>query len=193
MSKFKVGDKVRVCNVPSTSNSIKKNYLDKVYTIGYVRNDYPSGFHYSMVEDRTFFWRDEELCLACSDNEKIVITADGTETLARRYVDGKVVDRAIAKCHPDDKFDFLIGAMVAFDRLVGEKESEEPEKPKYYNGKVVCVKSAFPEYWTVGKVYEFIDGSTFDNTTKRDFRFTSVEQTRHMGDKDNEFIPLVEG
>lgn len=40
-------------------------------------------------------------------------------------------------------------------------DPNEPEPPKYYNGKVVCVKnSAGNEIaYTVGKIYEFVDGS----------------------------------
>jgi hypothetical protein len=35
---------------------------------------------------------------------------------------------------------------------------EEIVEPKYYNGKVVCVETTSPSFFTVGKVYEFKDG-----------------------------------
>lgn len=41
------------------------------------------------------------------------------------------------------------------------KEAEkpvEPEKPKYYNGKMVCVENGGFNWWTVGKIYEYKDG-----------------------------------
>lgn len=41
------------------------------------------------------------------------------------------------------------------------KESEnpaDPEKPKYYNGKMVCVDDGGYSWWTVGKIYEYKDG-----------------------------------
>lgn len=41
------------------------------------------------------------------------------------------------------------------------KESEkpaDPEKPKYYNGKMVCVENGGYSWWTVGKIYEYRDG-----------------------------------
>lgn len=41
------------------------------------------------------------------------------------------------------------------------KESEkpaDPEKPKYYNGKMVCVENGGYSWWTVGKIYEYKDG-----------------------------------
>ena len=42
----------------------------------------------------------------------------------------------------------------------------EPPKPKYYTGKMVCIKSGYP-WWTVGKVYDIMDGTiTADNGAK---------------------------
>ena len=34
----------------------------------------------------------------------------------------------------------------------------DPEKPKYYNGKMVCVENGGYYWWTVGKIYEYKDG-----------------------------------
>jgi hypothetical protein len=61
-------------------------------------------------------------------SEKIVITHDGKTTLARLYEDNKVVKSAEAKCSPDDEFDFLVGAKVAFERLTGTTPKVEPPK-----------------------------------------------------------------
>lgn len=49
---------------------------------------------------------------------------------------------------------------------VVESKVEEPPKPTYYNGKVVCTKGAFG-LTTTGKIYEFVDGKlTYDNGDK---------------------------
>lgn len=83
----------------------------------------------------------------------------------------------------------------------------EPPKPKHYTGKVVCVKGGYP-WWTVGKVYDIVDGTiTADDGVK--YRgYISAEDARHAGisfdgapfpgsdaghNPDNEFIPFVEG
>lgn len=58
------------------------------------------------------------------NTQKIVITSDGTETLAHLYDGEKVVKKATAKCSPDDTFDFKTGAKLAFDRLIGEVKEE---------------------------------------------------------------------
>lgn len=77
--------------------------------------------------------------------------------------------------------------------IVEKVTNEVKETPKYYNGKVVCVKARYPEYWTVGKVYEIVNGSVFDNGgANRKFGIRSIDDARHMGDSRNEFIPFVE-
>ena len=56
-------------------------------------------------------------------NECIVIYHKGNEVIALNKIDGS---KAVAKCHPDDDFDFMVGAKLAFQRLVGE-ETVEPD------------------------------------------------------------------
>ena len=53
-------------------------------------------------------------------NEKIVITTDGKTTTAKMYANKSVIKTATAKCSPDDKFAFVTGAKIAFDRLTGK-------------------------------------------------------------------------
>ena len=141
--------------------------------------------------------------------EKIVITHDYKTTTATMYRgDEKVV--ATARCAPEDKFDFMVGAKLAMERLNAKINAPiEPIKPKYYNGKVVCVKSPY-RWWTVGKVYEVKDGyitcdpDRWGNVTVYPKNgaepYRDAEDVRHAGhDKTprhnyrNEFIPLIEG
>lgn len=62
-----------------------------------------------------------------------------------------------AKCSPDDQFDLYTGCDLALRRAMGA-EKKESEKPKYYNGKMVCVNNGGYSWWTVGKIYEYKDG-----------------------------------
>ena len=62
-----------------------------------------------------------------------------------------------AKCSPDDQFDLYTGCELALRRALGA-EKKEPEKPKYYNGKMVCIDNGGYSWWTVGKIYEYKDG-----------------------------------
>ena len=88
-------------------------------------------------------------------NECIVIYRNGNSVIAKDKVTGK---KAEAKCHPDDEFDFIAGAKLALERL----SQPEKEKPKYFNGKVVCVERK-NDFFTKWKIYEFKDGMSVDD------------------------------
>lgn len=85
----------------------------------------------------------------------IVITSDGVTTTATRRIGKAIQATATAKCNPGDRFDFDEGARIAFERLCGRDPF--PEKPKAYNGRMICAESPYP-WWTVGKIYEVVDG-----------------------------------
>ena len=126
-------------------------------------------------------------------SEKIVITTDGKITAATLYGEMGTKKTATAKCAPEDKFDFFTGAELALRRLLGKEDvgMQKPEKPKYYNGKVVCVKSEFTRDFTVGKVYTFEDGTVKDNRGATRFvghRITDLTEIKSVW----KFIPFVE-
>lgn len=85
----------------------------------------------------------------------IVITSDGVTTTATRRIGKAIQATATAKCNPGDRFDFDEGARIAFERLCGRDPF--PEKPKAYNGRMICAESPYP-WWTVGRIYEVVDG-----------------------------------
>ena len=158
--KFKVGDKVRVREWADMekefgldcSGDIKcrycftrsmREYCGKVFEIKRAGPEY-------RIDNLVWAFSDDMLEPVC--DSKIVITTDGKTTLVRLYEDGEVKKSAKAECTPDDKFDFSVGAKLAFERLT------KPE-PKYYCGKVVCVEKKHDNYaYTVGKIYEFKNG-----------------------------------
>lgn len=94
--------------------------------------------------------------------DKIVIMHDGKTTTATLYRgDEKVV--ATAKCAPEDKFDFMVGAKLAMERLadglinVGGFKVGDRVNYKGVNGTVICISTndrlgvefdvAHPELW----------------------------------------------
>lgn len=91
--------------------------------------------------------------------ETIVIYRNGDIVTALDKRDGR---KATAKCSPDDTFDFEVGARLAFDRLMGKTKPKTEQKPKWYNGQIVCVKGLEDEF-TVGKVYQVNDGMFIDD------------------------------
>lgn len=169
--KYKVGDKVRV------RSDLEKGKLyrtedgsEEVCAVGTmlkfsgkeVTISETIGGKYVVEEckrERFFYYWTDEMFESVS-NQKIVITNDGKETLARLY-DGKtVVKTATAKCSPEDTFDFKAGAEIAFGRLF--KKEMKDKVPKHYNGKVVYI-GANTHGLTRGKVYEFKSGYLIDD------------------------------
>lgn len=62
----------------------------------------------------------------------------------------------------------------------------DPEKPKYYNGKMVCVENGGYYWWTVGKIYEYKDGVVTaddgDKYPKRRYEpYKDAEDAKHPG------------
>ena len=62
----------------------------------------------------------------------------------------------------------------------------DPEKPKYYNGKMVCVENGGYYWWTVGKIYEYKDGIvTADDGDKypknKQEPYRDAEDAKHPG------------
>ena len=63
--------------------------------------------------------------------EKIIVYRDGQKVIA---LDKRTGEKAEARCNPSDPFDFNIGARIAFDRLIPNKEAAATE-PKAFTGK----------------------------------------------------------
>lgn len=110
--KFKVGDQV-----------IGNGLADKYYAVtrkGYVGT-------VKEVQDGRMIVVDcypvlEECFDLFEKEEKIVITRKGKKTIAKYYINGKVMEKGLARCCPEDTFDFATGAKIAFDRMLGFAE-----------------------------------------------------------------------
>ena len=89
-------------------------------------------------------------------NECIVIYRKDNQVIALDKVTG---EKSVAKCSPEDEFDFYTGAKLAFERLTGKK-SEEVKK--LLNAKI-CVTKNLGNQFTKGKIYTIEDGKIMDN------------------------------
>lgn len=61
-----------------------------------------------------------------NSKDEIHITTEGRYTHAVKKHNGKVVARAEAKCHEDDKFDFNVGVNLCLERLGIKEEVKTP-------------------------------------------------------------------
>lgn len=176
--KFKVGDKVRI------NRYARKNFVPEKYigVEGEIVGKEISRFLVK-VPNKAHSLRVAEKAIDLISPEKIIIYRNGAEAIAKNTATGKT---GVAKCNPADEFDFNTGAKLALERLT----NPESEKPKYYTGKVVCVK-AMTKTFTKGKIYEIVDGKMRPNAgfgdicTYKDFDDVNLFNC-------SQFIKLVE-
>lgn len=87
------------------------------------------------------------------------------------------------------------------EEITETEKPAEPEKPKYYNGKMVCVNRGVYNWWTVGKIYEYKDGIvTADDGCKYPKLglepYRDAEDAKHPGclngERHNHYITMLE-
>lgn len=181
MAKFKVGDRVRIrqwadmemefgldsdgdIKCPHTFVKGMAHLCGRVATVTSVFEAYRVGLKFDDESGRIAWTYTFDMIEPINAKQKtraetIVISSNGDTVTALDKRDGR---KATVKCSPDDTFDFSVGARMAFDRLMDEKKKETEQKPKWYSGQIVCVKSTDLDY-TVGKVYQVNDGKLIDN------------------------------
>jgi hypothetical protein len=127
MGKFKVGERYVVGGNPKPLEGFVEPEIGNVIEITGVGKNHISCRTVRGESEGCVFAYDSpfaESLVPYKKLHKILITTDGKTTLARLYEDNKVVKRAEAKCSPDDEFDFLIGAKLAFERLTNDDSRE---------------------------------------------------------------------
>lgn len=104
-------------------------YCDKTYFL--------TCNYYTILEFSDFKW----------DNRKpVIIYQNGQDVIA---LDKETGEKAIAKCHPNDEFDFAIGAKIAFGRLYHSQDyipegNKAKCKPEFQVGdRVRCIKKDY--------------------------------------------------
>jgi hypothetical protein len=208
-TKYKVGDRVRVRKDLTTNKSYKMmdsssgyvavgsmfKFVGKDVTISKVFGDY---YH---IEENNLKWTDEMfegLASECEEPSKgkIVIYVEGRDVIAKNTETGET---AKATCHPDDEFDFNIGAKLAFERLITPKLLEEFEPGKrYVFRKELFLKErnmTHPGY-TLSSVTEHwvneCDGMEVDVINKEDARYSHYFLSSHWCEELEEVPKKVE-
>lgn len=141
MAKFKVGDKVIAKNGAPYSCTTN-GWIGTVVGTLENPNCHEIWCGDIIVENDTDGWFPVESKYfdLVNESQKIVITTDGVKTTTARLYEGKqVIKTAVAKCSPDDEFDFNIGAKIAFDRLFETVTESLIDWEAFESGKL-CVK-----------------------------------------------------
>lgn len=192
--KFKVGDRVK-CVKCHDGNIKAVGKVGTVIKFSDTCSDYLIEFDVNVdghdgcgagKKGHCWWLFDRHLELARDKNECIVIYRKDNTVTALNKATG---DKAVAKCNPADKFDFMTGAKLAFERLT-EIPPVSHKKP-LYNGKVVCVRERYGELFTVGKIYEFKDGVVIMNNGRESNKYESLDQF-HDRNNSIEFLEVVE-
>lgn len=97
--------------------------------------------YYTILEFSDFEWDDKN-----TKRKPVIIYQNGQDVIA---LDKETGEKAVAKCHPNDEFDFAIGAKIAFGRLYHSQDyiSEDNKakcKPEFQVGdRVRCIKKDY--------------------------------------------------
>lgn len=126
---FKVGDKVRV--VSEATGKVRPGTIGEIVSINSsplnkeVCVKFPGGFRvyfYGIVVKDVIEKVTNE---PQHPKDKLVVYIQGTSVVAKYIREDKTSVEAVAKCNPEDTFDFLIGAQVALKRLVNKLGKKE--------------------------------------------------------------------
>ena len=120
---------------------------------------------------------------------------DRERTVANLIVNGRIVDTVtVSRWHEEDKYDIGVAAYEAIKQMFDikdkkiEKVSDNKTTPKWFNGKVVCVKGNM--YFSTGRIYDVVDGALIDDVGDKFCCFTDVND---MNNRMNaQFIKVVE-
>lgn len=179
--KFKLGDRVKWDNRFATVIAIDLADGDIPYGIWLDERTFFTHQLISVYEDMIKFWdkgpnKEQRLkeskgywvtedSLSPAETNYMIIKADGKTVTATYYKDGNIVAKSIARCHPDDEFDFFTGAEIAMHRV----KDTQP----LVNGSYVYIGEN-NEKWTRGKVYVFTNGTTINDNNEKFPLYTPV-------------------
>ena len=135
-------------------------------------------YYIHLWEDKTLSWgayktrndsiTAEEFLKEHTSKDCIVIYRNGAETIALNKTTG---EKAVAKCSPDDTYDFNTGARLAFDRLVKlpvkevKRVAKVGEYVKIVKADYPVIRNGKPDYKN-GDILKIID---FFNGYKRNY------------------------
>lgn len=168
--KFKIGDKVKthsergrgVNGVAYVSSM--DGYSGVIARIEYINVTNDNGVEkwFYRLENTPFYWH-ESLLEAVKNENKIVITMDGTTTRAAMYDGHKLIREAKAICSKDDTFDFETGAKIAFERLTAKPavKAKPKRELKPLNTKIFVI-DGYNDFKS-GHIYDIKDGKITDN------------------------------
>lgn len=140
-------------NPGATFVDLMRKYCGKILTIA---KETQKG-NYKMVESGG--WCFDPAVFTMEDLRKEVFVAyrDGQEVVGLHKINGETVKKTVAKCHPDDEFDFMVGAKLAMERM--KEENQKPDHGLRIGDKVEVVDDGkgYTTYYEWFKAYNEIE------------------------------------
>ena len=163
---FAVGDRVRIkigaVDMHSMHVAAMRHYEGGLGTIVRISAD-TCNYKVAADGDGVCWWwsscaLEPAVSSACTPKPTWRIIIEGDENMSRaKYIEGKkVIKEVFAKRYYKDKHDPAMAARALIGKMF--PEAKEPEKPKYFTGRVVCVECPERLALTVGKIYEVKNG-----------------------------------
>ena len=120
---------------------------------------------------------------------------DRERTVADLIVNGRIVDTiTVSRWHEEDEYDIGVASYEAIKQMFDikdkkiEKVSDNKTTPKWFNGKVVCVKGSM--CFTTGRIYDVVDGVLINDVGAKFYYFTDID---NMNSRMNaQFIEVIE-
>ena len=205
--KYKVGDKVRITrNINGHGfgiGDIVKITEVIVLSEGDYRKDWyksnEDGYYKAMGASNVCDWDFTDLeCEPIKQNNPhdsydIHITSNGVYTNCVYKKNGEIVSKSSAKLNETDGDVFSIkdGAKLCIKRLEDDK--------KKYNGKIICVENSDSPFFTIGKIYNVVEGefrgdctTVWDNDELFFYDLDSINRYFRTNNDCIKFIELVE-
>lgn len=116
-------------------------------------------------------------------------------TWANLYINGRnAMKFSVSRWCNEDKYDVGIAAYEVVKKMFNikdkktEKVADNETTPKYFNGRVVCLKESM--LFTTGKIYDVVNGTLTNDFGSKLYCFTDVDD---INNKTNaQFIEVVE-
>ena len=194
MSKFKVGDRVRIVDKKYTNCKVGGigtiKYIDSVstllkYIVEFDREDELFTSCNGRTKDNRGQWVSDYNIELIEPEFKLVIISKGDKTKAKLYRGESLEKEIEVNRYHKDEYSEKAAVEAVTKKIFGEDEKKE----ELFNGKVVCLMDLtyIPKY-TKGRVYEFVNGNCKDDCGNViNFRYTLEEV-----EKSKWFLPIVE-
>lgn len=105
---------------------------------------------------------------------------DRERTVADLIINGRIVDTiTVSRWHEEDEYDIGVASYEAIKQMFDikdkkiEKVSDNKTTPKWFNGKVVCVKGDM--CFTTGRIYDVVEGTLINNMGAKYSYFTDID------------------